>query len=466
MEEQGTLETEKALLGGLVYDRKNYEEILGKIVADDFLSEQHQNMFNQICNFLNEGYEKITGTMFYTYLKDHKQLEACGGEKEVISLFSYDPLPDEFHYYFEQVKNKGAVRRLFKEYDYQKKVFEQNPKDDTSSFLARAQERVKAITDGSVVGNIKDMKEILDSVQKKAVRDSETRKKLHLTEPWLTGNSCGYEDVDKLTKGFHAGDYILMAARPSVGKTTLALNMACKMGLRGIPVCIFSLEMSQEQLGMKLLSMHSKLTTFEINNILTGRDTDPARKFKLQDSIDKLTKAPIYMDDTDPSLSSICSKIRKVRRKYPDLGLVVIDYIGLIRNTGNKSYNRQNEVSDISRSLKLLAIETQVPLLVLSQMSRGVETRTNHVPVLADLRDSGSLEQDADMVFFIYREDYYDQQKENKPGGYINQNTDYSSVKLLLEKNRNGSLGTVEMGFTKSISSFEALAPSEIEEDE
>ena len=466
MEEVGTLETEEAFLGGLVYDKNNYEEIIGKIVSDDFLSEEHQNMFVEIGNFLGEGYETVTGTMFLTYLKDHKRLKACGGDNEITKLFSYEPLPDEFHYYLEQVKNKGAVRRLFKEYDYQKQVFDQNAQDDTSSFLARAQERVKAITDGSIVGNIKDMKEILDNVQKKALKDSETRKKLKLIEPWLTGNSCGYEDIDKLTMGFHAGDYILMAARPSVGKTTLALNMACRMGLRGIPVCIFSLEMSQEQLGMKLLSMQCKLTTFEINSIMTGKDTDYTRKSRLETAYEQLAQAPIYMDDTDPSLDSICAKVRKARRKYPDLGMVVIDYIGLIRNSGNKSYNRQNEVSDISRSLKLLANETQVPMLVLSQMSRGVETRTNHTPVLADLRDSGSLEQDADMVFFIYREDYYDQQKENTAGSYINQNPDYSSVKLLLEKNRNGSLGTVEMGFTKSISSFEALAKNQKEREE
>ena len=460
------LEMEEALLGGCAHDRNNYDEIVGKIVSDDFISTAHQNMFNQISKFWEEGHKEMSGSMFLSYLTDRKKINEVGGDNAVSRLFSYEPLPDEFKYYYEQVKNKGAVRRLFKEYEYQKQVYSVNEINSVSDFLAKAQERVKAITSGSVIGNIKDMKSVLEQVQKKAIKDEENRRKLNLTEPWLTGNSCGYEDVDKFTKGFHAGDYILLAARPSMGKTTLALNMACRMALRGIPVCIFSLEMTQEQLGMKLLSMHSKFTTFEINNILTGKDSKALRVMKLKNSIEELAKAPIYMDDTDPSLSSISSKARRARRKYPNLGLVVIDYIGLIRSNSKSTYNRQNEVSDISRSLKLLANETQVPILALSQLSRGVETRSSHIPVLADLRDSGSLEQDADMVFFIYREDYYEVEKEGKAGSYTSPNKDYSMVKLLLEKNRNGSLGTVEMGFTKSISSFDLLARDPKEEIE
>lgn len=456
-ENQEILDAEEALLGGCVHDKNNYEEICGKISVDDFLSEEHQCLYTQIGNFLKEGHDKISGIMLMNYLIDHKTLASCGGQYVVTKLMSFQPLPDEFLYYFNQVKNKGTVRRLFKEFDYQKKVHEHNAIDDETDFLAKAQERIKAITDTRTIGNFQDMGDTIDKVKAKALKDAETRKRLHLTDYWLTGNSCGYSDIDKLTTGFHAGDYVLLAARPSVGKTTLMLNMACKMALRGIPVCIFSLEMSQEQIGMKLLSMVSKVPTFDINKILTGVETDGGKVFALNNAIDKLQTAPIYMEDTCQQLEDICTRVRKLKRKYPDLGMVAIDYIGLIKSNSKKSYNRQNEVSDISRALKLLAIETQLPIVALSQLSRGVETRTNHTPVLADLRDSGSLEQDADMVFFIYREDYYARQKENEPGAYTAQNLDNSSVKVLLEKNRNGSLGEVKMNFDKSTSSFETV---------
>ncbi|HSX22472.1 MAG TPA: replicative DNA helicase, partial [Gaiellaceae bacterium] len=260
----------------------------------------------------------------------------------------------------------------------------------------------------------------------------------------VTGTPSGYRDLDRLTSGFQPGNLIIVAARPSMGKSALALCMAANIALRhNTPVGLFTLEMSKEEVTQRLMCSEAKVESQRLRNGKLAPDDWP----RLTAACDKLAKAPIYVDDTGSiNMMEIRSKARRLKSRHPDLGLIVVDYLQLM-SSASQVENRVQEVSQISRSLKILARDLDVPILALSQLSRAVEARTDKRPLLSDLRESGSLEQDADLVVFIYRDEYYNEESDQQ-----------GLAEVILSKHRNGPTDSVKLSFLKRYAKFADLA--------
>ena len=265
----------------------------------------------------------------------------------------------------------------------------------------------------------------------------------------LTGVPSGLRDLDKLTSGFQKSNLVILAARPGMGKTSLALGIARHLGVAArVPVVVFSLEMSREEVAQRFISGEARVDS-SLMRSGTVREEDWTR---IQDACNRLTNAPIYVDDTAGiNLMEIRSKARRLKMKEPDLGLVMIDYLQLM-SSGSNEENRVQEISQISRQLKVLARDLDVPVIALSQLSRAVESRTDKRPLLSDLRESGSIEQDADVVMFIYRDDYYNKEASEKPG----------QAELIVAKHRNGAVGHVDLAFMPHFTTFADLARGEV----
>ncbi|MEN3343049.1 MAG: replicative helicase, partial [Actinomycetota bacterium] len=260
----------------------------------------------------------------------------------------------------------------------------------------------------------------------------------------VTGTSSGYRDLDRLTSGFQPGNLIIVAARPSMGKSALALCMATNIAVRdGVPVGLFTLEMSKSEVTQRMMCSEAKVESQRLRNGKLAPDDWP----RLTKACDKLAKAPIYVDDTGSiNMMEIRSKARRLKSRHPDLGLIIVDYLQLMSSAGNAE-NRVQEVSQISRSLKILARDLEVPIVALSQLSRAVEQRTDKRPILSDLRESGSIEQDSDLVIFIYRDEYYNDDSE-----------DQGLAEVILAKHRNGPTDSLKLSFLKRYAKFADLA--------
>ena len=317
------------------------------------------------------------------------------------------------------------------------------------SFLLPKENDVLSITRARNVGDFKAPGEVIEVIKEKLVNtDRRTGK--------LTGTPSGYTDLDKITNGFQPGDLVILAARPSMGKTALALNFAMNASIEhNVPVGVFSLEMPAEQLMQRMLSATSGVNSDKIRSFnLTDKEWP-----KIDIGVNKLAKSKIYIDDTaGAKIADIQSKAKKLKAKHDDLGLIVIDYLQLITtSTFSKSDNRQQEVSEISRSLKAMARDLKVPVIALSQLSRTVEKREDKRPMLSDLRESGAIEQDADLVMFIYRDDYYNSNKKEEPQA----STGVAQVSIA--KHRNGATGVVELLFLKDVGLFSNYSKREEE---
>lgn len=482
MENTENYTEEKALLGACIASKEMYYKISSRLDSDDFQLPAHQLIFENIQELFNSG-EAINRAIFRDYLQKKKLLERVGGEGALMEIFSYEPLPDEVEYYLNTVKDKSLSIRFFKLIDQIKSDFNNKPVKDISEFIGNAERQIIDIASTRRVSDFKTTSEIVKSLKLKIEDDFKMRQRLNITQPYMTGYPTGFESIDRMTGGFHPGDLMILAARPGVGKSALALNLGQRMAEGGRPVALFSLEMSAEQNILRILSMESGLSTNEIQAMNFDELGGSDKAFKLQIAINKINKEKIYIDDTSAlKLTDIVVKTRKLKAAEPELGLVIIDYLGLITAPGRgNSSSRQQEVSDITRGLKTLAKDLEVPILCLAQLSRGVELRKVHKPILSDLRDSGSIEQDADMVFFIYRADYYkDEQSEedSKPGRYrkqapapepkissYDQDSGFSPTTLILSKNRSGRIGEMDFQFDKVHCRFNAVDNSLSEEE-
>ena len=420
-----SLDAEMSLLGAVLIDEEVIADASELVSAKDFYDKRHALVFGAMMR-LYEKHKPVDLLTLTEELKKKDELEAVGGSAYLTELTNYVPTAAHAEAYAELVAQKAVRRRLIKA---SAEISEMGFDEDTTTqeLLERAEAELFSVSDQS-------LKQDLVSIESVLTESFDRIEELHRNKGALRGIRTGYRDLDNMTAGLQRSDLIILAARPAMGKTTLVTNLAYNVAtIAKLPVLFFSLEMSKEQLIDRMLADASGVDSW---NIRTGNLSDEDFS-KLSDAMGEMAEAPIFIDDT-PGLSvlEMRTKARRAAHDQP-LGLIIVDYLQLMQSSGNHNGNRVQEVSEISRGLKLIARELNVPLIALSQLSRSVESRTPPVPQLSDLRESGSIEQDADIVSFIYRPAYYE------PDNPEVQNI----TDLILAKHRNGPVGKVQLYF-------------------
>ncbi len=428
------LEAEQSLLGGILLDNDGLPSAMEILTGDEFYREAHRVIFRAIQD-LFERNEPVDLVTVVSLLSEKNQLDAVGGPTYLASLVESVPSASNVPAYAKIVNEKALLRRLIQAaneisgwcYGGGKNIEE---------ILDHAESSIFAITENRIRSSYSSIKDIVKKSIEAIERFQEHRE-------MVTGVPSQFTDLDKLTAGFQPSDLIILAARPSMGKTAFALNIARNAALgSGVPVGFFSLEMSREQLAMRLLCSEGRVDSHKIRTGFLSQQECA----KLLSAAGVFMEAPIYIDDT-PSISTLELRA-KARRMKADrgLGLVVVDYLQLMRGK-ESSERREQEISDISRSLKGLAKELNVPVIALSQLNRKVEERNNKRPLMSDLRESGAIEQDADVIAFIYRDEVYNP---NSP--------DKGIAEIIIGKQRNGPTGEVKLHYIDAYTRFENLA--------
>jgi replicative DNA helicase len=433
-------EAEEAVLGSVLIEAEALVSAMELLQSRDFYSPAHQMIFEAMIA-LTEQSSPVDILTVSSYLMDHGSLEEIGGVSYLSDLSSSVPTAANVGYYAQLVQEKSLQRRVIREAT-QIAQLGYNTDNDVEELIAEAETRIMGLSEQRTHDFI-PVREVLMMVY-------EQIEHMHQNKGNMTGVSSGFADLDKLTTGFQKNDLIIVAARPSVGKTAFALNIVQNAGVRGHEtVAIFSLEMSAAQLVQRMISAEGNVDSARLRTgTLEGDDWD-----KVTMAISSLSEAQIYIDDTPTiTVQDIRAKCRRLKKEH-GLGMIVIDYLQLISGRrGGNGENRQQEVSEISRTLKQIARELEVPVIALSQLSRGVEQRQDKRPLMSDLRESGSIEQDADIVAFLYRDDYYNQDSEKK-----------NIIEIIIAKQRNGPVGTVELLFLKNFNKFRGLEQSMLE---
>lgn len=426
------VEAEQAVLGSIMIERDALIAVSERLSPDDFYRPAHQKIFEAVIT-LNESGEPVDLITVTAWLQDKKWLEDIGGVTYLANLASAVPSAANVDYYASLVEEKALLRRLIRAAT-QIATSGYSGDEEAAALIGDAEKRILEISQRQGKGAFKPIKDVL-------METFERIEFLHTHKGNITGIPTGFVDLDKMTSGLQRSDLIILAARPAVGKTAFALNLAQNVAVRaGQTVAIFSLEMGASQLVQRMICAEANI---DAGRMRTGSFDDEDWR-KLTMAISSLSEAPIYIDDTAGiTVTDIRAKCRRLKIEH-GLGLILIDYMQLIQGRGKES--RQQEVSEISRTLKLIARELDVPVIALSQLSRGVEQRQDKRPMLSDLRESGSIEQDADIVAFLYRDDYYDADTEKK-----------NIVEVIIGKQRSGPTGTVELVFLKNYNKFVSL---------
>ncbi|WP_172198957.1 replicative DNA helicase [Saccharibacillus qingshengii] len=425
------LEAEQAVLGAVLLQAESLITVMEKITADDFYDKSHQMIFEAMVQ-LGEESQPIDLVTLTSLLKDRGQLEDLGGVSYLAKLANAVPTAANVEYYAQMIEEKAMLRRLIR--TATQIVSEgYTGGEDVGLMLSDAERKILEISNRRSSGGFVAIRDVLMEVFDRV-------EMLNQNSGNSTGIPSGFVDLDRMTAGFQRNDLIILAARPSVGKTAFALNVAQNVSVRaGETVAIFSLEMSAAQLVQRMICAEANL---DASVMRTGEFKDEDWT-KLTMGIASLSEAEIYIDDTPGiTVADIRSKCRRLKKER-GLGMIVIDYLQLIQGRGKSGENRQQEVSDISRTLKQIARELELPVIALSQLSRGVEQRQDKRPMMSDLRESGSIEQDADIVAFLYRDDYYNADTEKK-----------NIIEIIIAKQRNGPVGTVELVFLKNFNKF------------
>ena len=418
------LDAEKSLLGAVLIDEETLADISEHVTAKDFYEKRHAIIFDGMMR-LYEKHRPVDLLTLTEELKRKKEIDTVGGSAYLTELTNYVPTAAHAEAYAELVAQKAVRRRLIKA-SSEISELGYNEETTTQELLEKAEAELFSVSDQS-------LKQDLVSIESILTESFDRMEELHRNKGALRGVRTGYQDLDNMTAGLQRSDLIILAARPAMGKTTLVTNLAYNVAtIAKQPVLFFSLEMSKEQLVDRMLADASGVDAW---NIRTGNLSDDDFS-KLSEAMGELAEAPIYIDDT-PGMSvlEMRTKARRAMHEQP-LGLIIIDYLQLMQGSGRDGGNRVQEVSEISRGLKLIARELNVPLIALSQLSRSVESRSPQIPQLADLRESGSIEQDADIVMFIYREAYYNPETERE-----------NITDLIIAKHRNGPTGKIELYF-------------------
>ena len=431
-------EAESSVLGGLLLDNSSWDRVSDLLTESDFYRFEHRLVFGAIGALVNSAKPADVITVF-EHLQNQGKAEEIGGLAYLNSLAQYVPSSGNIRRYAEIVRDKAVLRQLIQVgTDIVNDGFQPEGRE-SSELLASAEKSVFAIAEQGARGRTDFV--AMPGALKDAFEELRSRFE---NGGNITGLPTGYNDFDAMTSGLQPTDLIILAARPAMGKTTFALNIAEYAAIKSKKgVAVFSMEMSASQLAMRLISSNGRINA---QRLRTGQleDEDWSR---VTSAIKMLKETKIFIDDT-PGVSPevLRSKCRRLKREH-DLGLVVIDYLQLMSVPGN-SENRATEISEISRSLKGLAKELHVPVIALSQLNRSLETRTDKRPVMADLRESGAIEQDADMIVFIYRDDYYN--KENSP--------DKGLAEIIIGKHRGGPTGSCKLKFFGEYTRFDNLA--------
>ncbi|BAN73223.1 MULTISPECIES: replicative DNA helicase [Lacticaseibacillus] len=441
-------EAERAVLGGIFLNADTLPDAQEYVTADDFYKKAHRLLFQAMTDLQDNGTAIDTVTVT-DYLDNHNQLDDIGGAGYITDLVASTPIASNVVYYAKIVQQKSTLRKLINTAQNiaSRSYTEQ---DDVEGLVEDAERQIMDVSENRNQVGFKQIKDVLN--QAMAQIDQ-----LYQNDQTITGLPTGFRDLDKITTGLHEDEMIILAARPAVGKTAFALNIAQNVGTKtDKSVAIFSLEMGAEQLVNRMLCSEGSI---DANHLRTGQLNEEEWQ-NLIIAMGSLSKAKIYMDDTPGiRMAEIRAKCRRLAREQGDLGLIIIDYLQLIEGSGQE--NRQQEVSAVSRQLKKLAKELHVPVIALSQLSRGVEQRQDKRPVLSDIRESGSIEQDADIVAFLYRDDYYrdaEGDDDDDQGGSDDGDGNVGEVEVIIEKNRSGPRGTVKLLFVKSHNKFTNIA--------
>lgn len=431
------LAAEQSVLGAVFIAPDTIISLADELVPDDFYKPANKIVFKTMLSLFKKG-EPIDATTMVSALTNQGQIKEIGGLNYVVELVNSTPTSKNVEHYAKLVKEKSTLRRVIADLSeslssaYQGDV-------SISDIISKTEKSMLDISNQNTGTGFRNVADILDT----HMQIVETRSQ---TDGFVTGLSTGFVGLDKITTGLHEGNLIILAARPAMGKTALALNIAKHVAVQEHkPTVIFSLEMGAEELIERIVASEGMVPGYHLK---TGNlSTDEWKRIVQAQS--NLYDTPIFVDDTAGiRISEIRSKARKLSQEMGGLGIIIIDYLQLI--TGSKGENRQQVVSEISRELKILAKDLRVPVIALSQLSRSVEQRQDKRPMLSDLRESGSIEQDADIVAFLYRDAYY--QKEQVDSQEANNVTE-----LILEKNRHGSLGTVKLFFHKEYTKFSSV---------
>lgn len=424
------IEAEQAVLGAIFLQPSSLTLASELLIPEDFYRAAHQKIYNAMLELSDKG-EPVDLVTVTSELADANLLEEVGGVSYLSDLANSVPTAANIEYYGKIVEEKSILRRLIRtatgiaQDGYSRE-------DEVEVLLNEAEKTIMEVAQRKNAGAFQNIKDVL-------VQTYDNIELLHDRKGDVTGIPTGFLELDKMTAGFQRNDLIIVAARPSVGKTAFALNIAQNVATKTDEnVAIFSLEMGADQLVMRMLCAEGNI---DAQRLRTGSLT-PEDWGKLTMAMGSLSNAGIYIDDTPGiRVSEIRAKCRRLKQES-GLGMVLIDYLQLIQGSG-RSDNRQQEVSEISRTLKELARELKVPVIALSQLSRGVEQRQDKRPMMSDIRESGSIEQDADIVAFLYRDDYYDKESENK-----------NIIEIIIAKQRNGPVGTVSLAFVKEYNKF------------
>jgi len=433
------IEAEQSVLGSILLNPEAIVSAMEYVDESSFYRRSHQLIFKAMMD-LNDANEAIDVVTITDDLEAKGQLEDIGGPPYLAELVSTVPTAANVTYYAKIVDDRSTLRKLINAAnDIAQAGYEDN--EDVAKLLNNSEQKILEVSEKRSRNGFMSIGDILHQT-------IENIDELYKQNEDITGLSTGYKALDSMTSGLHPDELIILAARPGVGKTAFALNVAQNIGTKtDETVAIFSLEMGAEQLVNRMLCAEG---TIDATHLRNGQLTEEEFQ-NLYVAMGSLSQSSIYIDDT-PGIrtAEIRAKCRRLKQEKGDLGLIVIDYLQLIEGSGKES--RQQEVSEISRQLKKLSKELSVPVVALSQLSRGVEQRQDKRPILSDLRESGSIEQDADIVAFLYREDYYRDEDGEED------DTADNVVEVILEKNRSGARGTVQMLFIKEYNKFSSMS--------
>ena len=435
-----SIEAESSVLGGLLLDNGAWDRVADLLGESDFYRYEHRLVFDAISGLVNGNRPADVITVF-EHLRSLGKAEEVGGLSYLNSLAQYVPSAGNIRRYAEIVRERSILRKLVSASDeIATNAF--NPQGrPVASIVDEAEQKIFNI--GEQGSRMKRgfqamdtlVVDLLDRVQEMADNPND-----------VTGVPTGFYDLDRLTAGFQAGDLIVLAARPSMGKTALAINIAENVALHeGLPVAVFSMEMGAAQLAVRIVGSIGRI---DQGHLRTGKLTDEEWP-RLTEAIEKLRTISLHIDESAGLTSSeLRANARRLARQCGQLGLIVVDYLQLMSGSASGDENRATELGEISRGLKMLAKELKCPVIALSQLNRSVETRPDKRPMMSDLRESGAIEQDADIIMFIYRDEYYTKDACKEPG----------IAEVIIAKQRNGPTGVVKLAFLKPITKFENLA--------
>ncbi|HIJ78717.1 MAG: replicative DNA helicase [Desulfobulbaceae bacterium] len=433
------LEAEQCVLGSIMLQQGAMAKAAELLNEDDFYRDAHKSIFTAMITLFDRG-EPLDLITVSSLLRDNNVLEKVGGPGYLATLTDIVPVAANLAYYAKIVREKAILRKLIQTTtEIAGRCYEEQ--GDIDGLLDEVEQTVFEISRSKSGQAFHDLKTVMNTTFKYI-------EKLYERKEHITGVPTEFHDFDKMTAGLQPADLIILAGRPSMGKTALAMNMVQNAAhFHKVPVAVFSLEMSKEQLGMRLICSMGRINAQRLRTGFLQEQDWP----KLTRAVGMLSEAPIYIDDTAAiSVLEMRAKARRMKTEH-NIGMVVVDYLQLMRGRSNVQ-SREQEISEISRSLKAMAKELKIPVIALSQLNRSLESRPNKRPQLSDLRESGAIEQDADVIIFIYRDEVYNKAEDNPRRGI---------AEVIIGKQRNGPTGSVDLAFLDRFTSFENLAPND-----